>query len=221
VDWVIAVPLKSQGSRKTRLSSRLSEAERDRLTELMFRRVLDVLAGIPDVTALPVCEERPRGWHGAWHRDSGGGLNAALSSAREACRDINFAVIHADLPYLEAADVEALLTAAHAGCAIAPDRGTVGTNGVAMVQGVTPNFVFGPESFVRFTAQDGLPKAIVTRPGLANDLDTPEDYDAWLATSPPSSRIVRNRIKARCGSIRTAPGLPAVTSADHRRISDN
>ncbi len=86
------------------------------------------------------------------------------------------AVFHADLPRLGAEDVAALLAAGErGGCAIAPDRHGTGTNALAIGDGRAFSFAFGADSFARHRAQAGERFEIVTRPGLALDVDTPDD----------------------------------------------
>jgi 2-phospho-L-lactate guanylyltransferase len=118
----------------------------------------------------------------------GMGLNRGLDQAREeAVADgiETLVVLHGDLPNLTAADVIALISAvpAPSGVAIAPDRAGRGTNGLALRPPRAIPFLFGAGSFAahRSAAEAaGLPVAIVERPGLAFDLDTPEDLARWL-----------------------------------------
>ena len=95
------------------------------------------------------------------------------------------AVLHGDLPNLSPDDVTALLDAIppDAGVAIAPDRAGSGTNGLAMMPPDAIPFAFGPGSFELHRAgavAAGLPLAVVERPSLAFDLDTPADLARWL-----------------------------------------
>ena len=88
-------------------------------------------------------------------------------------------VLHADLPALEAADVEALIEAASEAGAIAPDHRGSGTNALALLNARDFPFCFGPDSFARHCAL--LPGCgTVRRPGLARDIDLPEDLP-WAA----------------------------------------
>lgn len=179
-DWVIAVPFKPAGLRKTRLADLISETERDEVADAMFRHVLAVLSECPGVQALPVCRDRPTDWPWAWHEDLDGELNAALMSAWSAFRRHNFAVVHADLPYLCVGDVMSLLDGAQNGCSLAPDRKGIGTNAVAFLANTPVAFTFGVNSFASFMAIDGPSKTVVRSFGLSFDLDTPKDYGEWL-----------------------------------------
>ena len=118
------------------------------------------------------------------------GLNAELEEAARLLRGKNdMLVLHADLPLLKAADLWAL-NETPGDLVIAPDDEDAGTNAVLM-RGTSVPFVFGTDSFRRFTAQAdarGLKTSIVRSAGLAHDLDTPsdlallgDDLDALLA----------------------------------------
>jgi 2-phospho-L-lactate guanylyltransferase len=66
---------------------------------------------------------------------------------------------------------------------VAPDRLGTGTNGLALSPPGVIGFRFGAGSFAAHRAEAaaaGLEPVIVTRPGLAFDLDTPEDLARWL-----------------------------------------
>ncbi|MEE8334552.1 MAG: hypothetical protein V3R85_11950 [Alphaproteobacteria bacterium] len=83
------------------------------------------------------------------------------------------------LPTLGVDDIEAFIAAAGASNAIAPDEGCDGTNALLLSLPTEIGFCFGPGSFAahRATARAvGGAMAIVNRPGLAYDLDTPQDY---------------------------------------------
>jgi 2-phospho-L-lactate/phosphoenolpyruvate guanylyltransferase len=116
------------------------------------------------------------------------GLNVGLDQARaEALAEgiELLTVLHGDLPNLSADDVLALIAAVEddRGVAIAPDRGGTGTNGLALTPPGVVGFRFGPGSFAAHTGEAeaaGLVPAVVQRPGLAFDLDTPEDLARWL-----------------------------------------
>ena len=72
--------------------------------------------------------------------------------------------------------------------AIAPDRHRTGTNGLLLFPPEEHDFAFGPGSFqqhLRLARNRGRYIAIVDRPGLAYDLDTPEDW-RWIVANDPS-----------------------------------
>jgi len=189
----VIVPHRGLEAAKTRLASVLSPAERGELAADLLQRVLrTVREALADVVVISPSEAladlvEPLGARLVVQR--GMGLNDGLEQARaEAFADEirTLAVLHGDLPDLGVADVRALLRAVPqpAGVALAPDRAGIGTNGLAMRPVDAIRFRFGTGSCVAHreeTARAGLPLAIVDRPGLAFDLDTPEDLARWLA----------------------------------------
>lgn len=188
----IIVPHRGLEAAKTRLAPVLDPAAREQLARGLLLRVLkvareacdDVVVISPSVALEPLVTEA--GARLAVQR--GMGLNAGLEQARsEALLEgiETLAVLHGDLPNLSADDIVALLAAvAHpAGIAIGPDRAGTGTNGLAQRPAGAIPFRFGPDSFAAHRAAaeaSGLPAAVVVRPGLAFDLDTPEDLARWL-----------------------------------------
>lgn len=188
----IIVPHRGLEAAKTRLAPVLDPAEREDLARRLLARVLgvvreacgDVVVISPSAALRPVVEEA--GARLAVQR--GMGLNAGLEQARaEALADGADAlvVLHGDLPNLSPADVAALVGALPdgGGVAIAPDRAGTGTNGLAQSPADAIPFGFGSGSFARHrdaAAAAGLTVAVVERPGLAFDLDTPADLARWL-----------------------------------------
>jgi 2-phospho-L-lactate guanylyltransferase len=188
----IIVPHRGLAAAKTRLAPVLDAGEREQLAAKLLALVLSVARGAcADVVVItPAASLEPvvsaAGARLAVQR--GMGLNQGLDQARsEAKADgiETLCVLHGDLPNLTVADVEALIAAVPlaAGVAIAPDRAGSGTNGLAMRPPDAIGFAFGTGSFEahRSGAQAaGLRIAIVERPGLAFDLDTPADLARWL-----------------------------------------
>lgn len=188
----IIVPHRGLEAAKTRLAPVLDPGAREQLARGLLLRVLkvareaceDVVVITPSVALEPLVVEagaRLSAQHGM-------GLNAGLEEARsEALLEgiDTLAVLHGDLPNLSADDIRALVeaVAGPAGVAIAPDRAGSGTNGLAQRPAGAIPFRFGVGSFAahRDAAEaSGLPLAVVKRPGLAFDLDTPEDLARWL-----------------------------------------
>jgi 2-phospho-L-lactate guanylyltransferase len=188
----IIVPHRGLEAAKTRLAPVLDPAEREALARTLLARVLgvaraasdDVVVISPSAALAPIVEDA--GARLAVQR--GLGLNAGLEQARaEALADGAPAllVLHGDLPNLSLADVEVLAGAIPeaGGVAIAPDRAGTGTNGLAQAPADAIPFAFGSGSFARHreaAAAAGLEVAVVERPGLAFDLDTPADLARWL-----------------------------------------
>ena len=184
--WTAIVPLKAEGARKTRLSGHLSEIAREQLSETLFRHVIRTLRSCPSITRVVSLSDGPAMIDGLERIcDSGRGLNAELQDVIDAIRAdhdaVRLLILHADLPLLEVADVEALARAAGGGVAIAPDRAGAGTNALAIGAERPFALCFGPESFARHRAQAPYAEIITGRPGLALDVDTPADLRAAVA----------------------------------------
>jgi 2-phospho-L-lactate guanylyltransferase len=188
----IIVPHRGLAAAKTRLAPVLDHDERMALARTLLVRVLGVARqAVDDVVVIsPAAELEPivaaAGARLAVQR--GMGLNAGLDQAREAAAADGaqrLVVLHGDLPNLAADDVLALMDAAAqpAAVGVAPDRLGTGTNGLALSPPGVIGFRFGAGSFAAHRAEAaaaGLEAVIVTRPGLAFDLDTPEDLARWL-----------------------------------------
>ena len=200
---VAVVPLRGAAGAKTRLAPIFSPEERARLAWAMLAHVLDVIAAsgavdhtlivsrepdevrrqvgdAPDRTILPQPPD---------HR----GLNAALRLGRERALEDGYdgmLVLPGDLPLLTPAEIAHLIRP-DAPVILAPDRHGSGTNAL-LLRLDTPAarqlaFGFGPQSFQRHGEEaQRLGVAMVTAlaPGLARDLDTPEDWRAL----PPAAR---------------------------------
>jgi 2-phospho-L-lactate guanylyltransferase len=131
-----------------------------------------------------------------------GDLNAALAlgvsdvRARGADRVV---ILAADLPNLRAGDIGAMVKALNtAPCVLAPDRHGVGTNGVGLdlsqlEVGAFP-LCFGANSFGRHLEAArslGLAVRIVETPGLALDVDEPDDLAVASQLAPPVGAFAR------------------------------
>jgi 2-phospho-L-lactate/phosphoenolpyruvate guanylyltransferase len=188
----LIVPHRGLEAAKSRLAPVLTPEERGELAAHLLRRVLlvarqaiaDVVVISPSSALRDLVEEsgaRLLVQHGL-------GLNEGLEEARAAALAdgvTTLLVLHGDLPELVAADVEALATAMPTvrGVAIAADKTGQGTNGLALRPPDVIGFHFGPGSRGAHEAAAlaaGLAPMIVDRPGLAFDLDTPEDLRGWL-----------------------------------------
>jgi 2-phospho-L-lactate guanylyltransferase len=187
--WAI-IPAKPFHSGKSRLASLLGVDERAALNRRLFGRVLDAALGtfpadrilVVTKDALLLALMRGQGLHAL--EDTDDGLNPALAlgcghALERGARSI--VVVSSDLPHVMTADVAALRSAAGdaPGCVIAPDEQEQSTNALALTSPDPDFFQFGPGSFQAHIASAKarqLPVRILRRPGLAVDLDTPENY---------------------------------------------
>ncbi|MGI9050214.1 MAG: 2-phospho-L-lactate guanylyltransferase [Rubrobacteraceae bacterium] len=181
------VPVKDLSSAKSRLSPALDPVERVDLTLHMLDHVLAALreAGVenvcvvsPDRAVLDVARERGAS---PLYQESRG-LNPALEEARRwAVRQgaSTLLVLPADLPFLTATDVLALLEEGPQ-VTISPDKSRTGTNALLLRPPDALPFAFGPDSFethLRLARERGLDVSVRELPNLALDLDTAEDLE--------------------------------------------
>lgn len=180
-EWTAIVPLKAGPERKTRLAPRLTGEARAALADRMAAHVVACLRAVPSLGTVRLLSQvaRPE-IEAGWEPDLGNGLNAELDRVRIGLGGSPMLVIHADLPLLSGDDVRALLAAAGAhGAAIAPDRHGAGTNALALARAPAFAFAFGEDSFARHRQALGA-VAVIRRPGLSLDVDTPGDLDEAL-----------------------------------------
>ena len=176
MSWTAVVPLKGAVDRKSRLAPSLDARQRADLSVAMTAHVLGRLTTCPRLAQVWLLSPEQPAWSGVrWFPDMGGGLNVELTRLRGAMA-ADLLVLHADLPLLAAEDVEAML-ATDAKTALAPDRHGGGTNALALRWGGDFTFAFGEGSFVKHL-RHAPDAAVVLRPGLQLDVDTPEDLHA-------------------------------------------
>lgn len=206
---VVAVPVKDLVNAKQRLTALLSPAERSLLARAMLRDVLGALARSAAVEPWLVSRdgevEAIAHAHGVRvvREESNRGHTAAVAVAqREAARAgaAAFVTVPGDVPCVTPAEIDALATdalAAPPAAVFAASRSGLGTNGAALAPpGVMP-LTFGEPSFSNHLAaarSHGLVPRVLTLPGLALDVDTPEDIAALLADAADteSRRLVRS-----------------------------
>jgi 2-phospho-L-lactate guanylyltransferase len=188
----IIVPHRGLEAAKTRLAPVLDAGERLDLARRLLIRVLEtVRAAVPDIVVItPAASLEPivAAARARLVVQRGLGLNQGLQQARaEAVADgiELLGVLHGDLPNLTVDDVTVLLAAVPRprGVALAPDRAGSGTNALAFAPVDAMGFAFGEGSSSRHraeAAERGLQLEVVDRPGLAFDLDTPQDLARWL-----------------------------------------
>jgi 2-phospho-L-lactate guanylyltransferase len=196
----VLIPMKRFSAAKSRLREQLPDAARMALALAMFERVLvaakqsgavsgcAVLTNGPDVALLA----RRAGAHVLYDAaleapTLGTLIDAALPELQALSAD-SALVLMADLPYLEARDLESMIDAlATCDVALAPDARGRSTNALAVRLPFELRTAFGdPDSFTVHTQrarQHGLRVASVQSQRLAHDVDTPDDLPADSAWS--------------------------------------
>ena len=184
--WAV-VPIKGFAAPKRRLAAVLSPAERGRLAAHMMQDVLAALTGLDgvmvisgdagvlemahDLGARTETDRRPQGYSTAVRQ-------AAETLAAEGVG----AMMHVpgDIPLINTDEVTGVV-AAHRGAravTVVPSRDRDGTNCLALSPPDLLRPAFGADSFERHCAlarQAGVEPTVLSLPGFALDIDTPDD----------------------------------------------
>ncbi len=185
--WLV-IPVKSLRDGKTRLASALDPVQRREFMDRLLVHTLDQAAQFPGLErtlVVSACSEtRIRASALGAHvlNESGRGLNAALKLAHDNLQQrstTQMLVVPCDLPLLGSEDLRYLSRLAMSeAIAIAPDRRERGTNGLCFDSSLDFSFEFGPDSYARHkhnARRMQRDHAAVISPGLAFDVDTPDD----------------------------------------------
>jgi 2-phospho-L-lactate guanylyltransferase len=216
---VAAVPVKDLVNAKRRLLRVLGAEERMALARAMLSDVLRAFqpTGIDVVWVVTRDGEvaaiaRALGAEVLVEADNRGHSTAvalAQARARQAGARL-FATVPGDVPAVTAAELRTLIEtgAGHPRRVVfAPSRSGLGTNGVALAPPDAMPLTFGEPSFENHLAaarERGFTPHVVTLPGLALDVDDPDDLQALVAEAPAteSGRLAADW--ARAGRL-TAP----------------
>lgn len=192
---MILVPVKNLASAKRRLSSVLSPEERGELARAMCEDVLETLArwqGRPEVavvTSDPFATELAlRFDFQAIADELNPGETGAIEMATAVCQERgarSTLVIPADIPLIEASELQQIMNAAEgAGAVLVPDEAGRGTNAALRCPADLFPLRFGNDSFLPHLAAaraTGLRCVVLELPGIALDVDRPEDLEALAA----------------------------------------
>lgn len=192
--WAV-VPVKSLRQAKSRLAPVLTPNQRATLGRALLARTLDVLTAQPVLAGVLVVSADPTALDLAKAKDAVAlmeievSLNAALAQATAWLAERGAEatlVLPADLPLLSGEDVAGLVALAEPSpvVVLAPDRREQGTNALLSAPpGLIP-YAFGAGSFARhqeLCQVRRVPCRLYRSPGLAFDVDVPEDLREWLA----------------------------------------
>jgi 2-phospho-L-lactate guanylyltransferase len=204
------VPVKRLASAKSRLRSVLSDGQRRELVLAMLEDVLRLTVGQLAIAATAVVSAddevlafaRRLGAQPIREQSGVRGLNAALAFAADvlASQGVDgLLVLPADVPLATPEDIETILAAWQEAPVVLCPSHSGGTGALALRPPNGIPFRFGPRSFAahrRAAAERGLPVAVVSRPGLALDIDRPEDLRAVLAGGASRSRVALRAMAA-------------------------
>jgi 2-phospho-L-lactate guanylyltransferase len=192
---VILIPVKNLSGAKRRLAAVLDQPSRTELAQAMLYDVAFAIAAWRDrpactfVTSDPYALELARE-HGfeTIPDPVNPGETGAIEMATQICveRGNDFTlVIPADIPLVEAAELDQILTNAPAvGSVLVPAADGRGTNAAFRRPANLFPLRFGNDSFIphRAAAQDtGRPCVMLPLPGIAIDVDNPEDFQALIS----------------------------------------
>ena len=205
---MILVPVKNLAQAKQRLSPILSPEERLALARAMCEDVLQTLARWQKRPAVAVVTSDPFARDLAARfdfeivaDDHNAGETNAIEMATAVCRGRGAAstlVVPADIPLIEGAELQKIADSAPPGGAVlVPDAAGRGTNAAWRSPGDLFPLRFGNDSFLPHLAAakaTGLPCVVLELPGIARDVDRPEDLRELAAASGErrSQKLVRS-----------------------------
>jgi len=218
VTTLAILPVKSFASAKQRLAGSLGAGPRQALAQAMFSDVLGSLQGasgldgVVVVTADRAASAAASGTGAPVLVDTAeaGQSKAALIGIRHALAEGHERVVlvPGDTPLLEPGEVSSLIADAPP-VVIVPDRHGTGTNALVLSPPHVIEPSFGPDSLARHLAaaeKAGVPRRVEEVPGLALDVDTPDDLAALLAALElrrdlaPATRAALSRLDRAGGS---------------------
>jgi 2-phospho-L-lactate guanylyltransferase len=204
---VILVPIKNLVGAKQRLSSVLSAEERFALAQAMCEDVLQTLAhwqsrpAVAVVTRDSFARDLAARFNFEVVADDNSGETSAIEMATALCRDRGAAstlVVPADIPLIDSSELQKIVDCAPSGGAVlVPDAAGRGTNAAWRSPGDLFPLRFGNDSFLPHLASakaTGLPCVVLELPGIARDVDRPEDLRELAAARGErrSQRLVRS-----------------------------
>ncbi len=214
---IAVVPVRSLRSGKTRLAPVLSPEARERLQQQAAERVIRAAVAAGTVATVLVISPDPEAltWAAGLdptvttmtQPDHHPGLNGAVDAAREWARTVGATAIislFADLPLIRPGDIQAMTDRPEA-VVLGPDRRKEGTNALLLRltgRGTEFQFAFGEQSLIRHldgARRLGLDVAVHDAPGIAIDLDTPDDWADFLDVVADHG-LIAARPSADCGA---------------------
>jgi 2-phospho-L-lactate guanylyltransferase len=206
ITWAI-IPVKPLRDSKSRLAGILPARKRAQLTVDILRRTLEILDNSPAIDRTLVVSRDPAvlkearlGGASTYVETDRQDLNLALTRAAHVATAQHadcLLILPADLPLIEPADVEMILSALKPSSdsknginlghlqrtmAICTDHMQDGTNALAICPPVGFKFQYGPGSFQLHLDEAerlGMARRIVHAPSIKFDLDTEEDWRTY------------------------------------------
>jgi 2-phospho-L-lactate guanylyltransferase len=210
---MILVPVKILADAKQRLSGILSPEERVALAQAMCEDVLQTLANWQNRTSLPMAmavavvtnDSFASGLAARFKfdviADANSGETSAIEMATAVCKARgarSTLVMPADIPLMDSAELQEIIESAPPhGTVLVPDAEGRGTNAALRSPGDLFPLRFGNDSFLPHqdaARATGLPCVILRLPGIARDIDRPQDLHELSAASGErqSQKLVRS-----------------------------
>lgn len=204
---MILVPVKDFKDAKQRLSSVLTSEERFALAQAMCEDVLQALArwqsrpAVAVVTSDSFARDLAARFNFEVIADDNTGETSAIEMATIVCQRRgaeSTLVVPADIPLIDSVELQKIVdTAPAAGAVLVPDAAGRGTNAAWRAPGDLFPLRFGNDSFLPHLAAakaTGLPCVVLKLPGIARDIDRPEDLRELAAASGDrrSQELVRS-----------------------------
>lgn len=204
---MILVPVKILADAKQRLSGILSAEERVALAQAMCEDVLQTLANCQNRRSVAVVTSDSFASRLAARfkfdviADANSGETSAIEMATAVCKARgarSTLVLPADIPLIDSAELQQIIESAPPdGTVLVPDAEGRGTNAALRSPGDLFPLRFGNDSFLPHQAAaraTGLPCVILRLPGIARDIDRPQDLHQLSAASGErqSQKLVRS-----------------------------
>jgi 2-phospho-L-lactate guanylyltransferase len=198
--WAV-VPVKEPEDAKQRLSGAYSPDFRRGLARAMLEDVVSALAVAPVLAGLALATvdaeaaQIGRRYGAAIFEECArsGHTGAVMAAARRLQREGRggMLTVPADIPLITAAEITQLLAGHRSGggFSIVPAHDGRGSNAIVMTPPVAMKLAFGNDSFVPHVAAArlaGIEPRILSLPGIALDIDTPEDLAVFMRTPSPT-----------------------------------
>jgi len=204
---VILIPVKNLSAAKQRLAALLDQPARTELAQAMLHDVVSAIAAWPGRPACALVTSDPFAVELAEQHDleiiadhTNPGDTAAIEMATELCvsRGIGWTlVVPADIPLIHASELDQIFAQAPAeGSVLAPAADGRGTNAAFRRPADLFPLRFGNDSFKPHLAAaqaTGKECIVLQLPGIAIDVDNPEDLQQLLAHAGDTSsqRLLR------------------------------
>lgn len=217
--WAV-IPVKELDRAKERLASVLPPSQRQALMLAMLEDVLAALAASPGIAGIAVVTVDPAARRlaldykarvvelGAREGHTGAVAAAAQLLAEEG--EPGMLTVPGDIPLLTSAEIAQLLAVHRPAPAftIAPSRDERGSNAIICSPPTAVPLRFGEDSFfphLRAAETCGIRPTVLHLPGIALDVDTPEDLAAFTRLPSPT----------RTRALLTAAWVPAPDTGEH------